>query len=326
MKFSVVIPLFNKAPYVGAAIDSVLAQSVDDFEIVVVDDGSTDRGAEVVQAIADPRVRLIRQENGGVSAARNRGIEASRGEWVAFLDADDWHHPRHLATLLLAQQAYPEADTVACDYVYAPHSETDWPPRWQVADDSPAVERITDLPSRWFRGPSLFTSAVAVRSSRLRSMQPCFPPGESYGEDLDLWFRLAEKAPIALAHAPTVAYRAKVAGSLAAGNLTLPMPPWIDRMRERARSGALTPAQSRSALRLLAQFDVTRARKAVATGERREGLRRLFRGRRAANSLRWWLTLSMALLVPGHLVEWWQTWRVNRSRPALEAADGGVER
>lgn len=326
MKFSVVIPLYNKAPYVGCAIDSVLAQSVADLEIVVVDDGSQDGGAEVVEAIADPRVRLIRQANGGVSVARNRGIAQAQGEWVAFLDADDWYHPCHLANLLLAQQAHPAADTVACDYVSVPHSETDWPPRWQVSDSPPEIELITDLPMRWMKGRSLFTSAVAVRNSRLQSMQPCFAPGESYGEDLELWFRLAEKAPIALAHAPTVAYRTDVAGSLAAGHAALSIPPWVGRMRARARSGALTPAQSRSALWLLAQLDVTVARRAIAAGRRGDGLRWLLRGRRAATNVRWWLTLAMALLVPGHLVEGWEAWRVGRMAATVEASDAGVER
>lgn len=326
MKFSVVVPLYNKAPYVGCAIASVLAQSVADLEVVVVDDGSQDDGAKVVEAIADPRVRLIRQANGGVSVARNRGIAESRGEWVAFLDADDWYHPRHLAHLIIAQQAYPEADTVACDYVSAQHSETDWPPRWQIPDAPIEIERITDLPRRWMKGRSLFTSAVAVRNGRLQSMQPCFAPGESYGEDLDLWFRLAEKTPIALAHAPTVAYRTDVAGSLAAGHAALSTPPWVGRMRARARSGALTAAQSRSALWLLAQLDVTVARNAIAAGRRCYGLHRLLRGRRAATNVRWWLTLAMALLVPGYLVGGWEAWRVDRTASTMEATDAGIER
>ncbi|MBS0318353.1 MAG: glycosyltransferase, partial [Proteobacteria bacterium] len=290
------------------------------------DDGSQDGGAEVVEAIADPRVRLIRQANGGVSAARNRGIAESRGEWVGFLDADDWYHPRHLANLLLAQQAYPEADTVAGDFVLAPHVETGWPPRWQISDAPPEIERITDLPRRWMKGPSLSASSIAIRNSTLQSMQPCFAPGESQGEDMDLWFRLAEKAPIALAHAPTVAYRTEVAGSLTTKLAALSTPPWVDRMRARARSGALTPAQSKSALWLVAQLEVTVARRAIAAGRRYDGLRWLLRSRGAATNVRWWLTLAMALLVPGHLVEGWEAWRFDRAALTAGAIGEGGER
>lgn len=325
MKFSIVIPLYNKAPYVRCAIDSALAQSAADLEVVVVDDGSSDGGAELVEAIADPRVRLVRQSNGGVSVARNTGVAKSRGEWVAFLDADDWYHPHHLATLAVAQRAHPEADVVACDYVVAPHADKNWPPRWRVADVPPEIELITDLPVRWTKGRSLFTSAVAVRRARLHSMQPCFPPGESYGEDLDLWFRLAEKTPIALAHAPTVAYRTGVKGSLATANATRPTPPWVDRMRVRIHSGTLTGTQRRSALWLIAQIELTQAREELAAGHRRAVLLRLWSGRRAVTGARWWMTLVMAVFVPGPMVSRWQSWRVRRTSPAVKVAARGNE-
>ncbi len=86
---SVVIPLYNKEPYIKRAIDSILAQKIQDYEIIVIDDGSTDKSAEVVKSFPDPRIRLIQQENAGVSAARNRGIEEAKAELIAFLDADD---------------------------------------------------------------------------------------------------------------------------------------------------------------------------------------------------------------------------------------------
>ncbi len=95
--FSVVIPVYNRAEALRAAILSVQAQSCQDFEIVVVDDGSRDDPGAVVESFQDPRLRFIRQDNAGGGAARNTGIEAARGRFVAFLDSDDVFLPHHLA-------------------------------------------------------------------------------------------------------------------------------------------------------------------------------------------------------------------------------------
>ena len=95
---SVVIPLYNKAPYIVKTIQSVLHQTFDDFEIVIVDDGSTDHSAEVVwQHFTSEKIRLIEKENGGPSSARNRGVQEAKGSWIVLLDADDFLLPDALA-------------------------------------------------------------------------------------------------------------------------------------------------------------------------------------------------------------------------------------
>jgi len=323
MKFSIVIPLYNKAPYISGTLASVLAQTFGDYEVIVVDDGSTDGGAELVSFITDPRVRLVRQANAGVSAARNHGIALAQGEWVAFLDADDWHHPDYLATLLWAQARCPEADTVATDYLPVPDTLAMWPPRWPAMQAAPGIEVVTDLPRRWMASPTLCTSAVSVRRARLLRMQPCFPPGESHGEDLDLWFRLAEQSPVALVHAPLMAYRLAVEGSLSSGHAALAMPPFLERMRQRALSGAMPASRRNSALWLVAQHQITLARQALAASSRREGWAWLLQARRAAGGKRWWLTAAMALFMPGPLVRNWQRWRLRRGLPAAGPAEAG---
>ena len=312
MKFSVVIPLYNKASYICCTVQSVLAQTFADFEVIVVDDGSSDGGAELVKAMNDPRIHVVHQANAGVSAARNRGIALAQGEWIAFLDADDWHHPYHLQCLLNAHKTWPEADAVATDFMLVSDAQGPWPPPWPTFTKDPKVELIVDLPRRWMLGPSLCSSSVAVRKQRLQQMQPCFPPGESQAEDLDLWFRLGEQTPIALAHAPLVAYRIDVEGSLSAGHTVIHVPRSIERMEARAVSGLMTAAQRQSALWFISQHKLTLARLALSSGERAQGLKWLISARRAATSKRWWLTAAMTCFCPQALVSSWEQWRTNR--------------
>ena len=96
LKVSIVVPLYNKAPYVRRALDSIAAQTLSDFEVIVVDDGSTDDGASIVANYGDSRVRLVRQPNVGPGAARNAGLAQAQGEFIAFLDADDQWLPTYL--------------------------------------------------------------------------------------------------------------------------------------------------------------------------------------------------------------------------------------
>jgi len=317
MKFSIVIPLYNKAAYVSDTIGSVLAQTFTDFEVVVVDDGSSDGGAELVAAMTDSRLRLIRQANAGVSVARNHGVEQARGEWVVFLDADDWQHPLFLASLVQAQQTYPQADTVASQFMLVSQNDGKCVPSWPALQDVLDMELITDLPTRWMQGPTLCTGSVAARKTRLQQMQPCFPPGESQAEDLDLWFRLAEQTPVALVHAPLLAYRVEVRGSLSGGHVmpTSPfsLPTFHERILARIASGGMSAQQRRSALRFLAQQDLDIARHAAVSGSRLRGCLWLARGFRAATTKRWWLTATMLLLWPGKLIVHWEAWRLRRA-------------
>ena len=314
MKFSVIIPLYNKAPYIRGTIDSVLAQTCQDFEIVVVDDGSTDGSADLLDTLTDPRLRVVRQPNAGVSAARNRAISMAQGQWVAFLDADDWHHPHYLASLVLAQGKHPEADIVATQYLPVEDPINVWPP---MPAKPLSVELINDLPERWMKGPTFTTSSVCMRTALLQEMQPCFAVGESHGEDLDLWFRAAERSLIALIMTPLVAYRISVEGSLSLKNPTLTLPPFLARLRKRALAGTMPALKRRSALKLVANQEISMARDALASGRRLAAIRLLWSGLDATSSVRWWSTAAMTVFVPGDLVRRWQLWRVRRALPTM---------
>ncbi|MDP4270339.1 MAG: glycosyltransferase family A protein, partial [Bacteroidota bacterium] len=105
--FSVIIPLYQKGPFIARAIESVLCQTYKEFELIVIDDGSTDNGANIVEQITDHRLTLIRQENRGVSAARNKGISLAKGDYIGLLDADDKWEADFLMEMKRLIETYP---------------------------------------------------------------------------------------------------------------------------------------------------------------------------------------------------------------------------
>lgn len=114
---SVVIPLYNKEKSIAQTLECMLNQTYKDFEVIVVDDGSKDNSAAIVEAFNDERIRLVRQKNGGVSAARNRGTAEARGEYVAFLDADDIWKQNHLESIANLIHQFPKSRAWATCYV-----------------------------------------------------------------------------------------------------------------------------------------------------------------------------------------------------------------
>ena len=187
---SVIIPLYNKEAGIATALRSVLAQTYKDFEIVVVDDGSTDGSVAVVETFNAPRIRLIRQQNAGVSAARNRGIAEAKGEYIAFLDADDEWMPGFLEEIQVLQEAYPTCKAQATNYIFNSNGKK-----------SPTILRR--IPFKGKRGvlsnyfevascshPPVWTSAVCVERKLLQEIGG-FPVGIKSGEDLLTWARIA---------------------------------------------------------------------------------------------------------------------------------------
>ena len=196
---SVVIPAYNAARFIGAAIASALAQTYGDYEIIVVDDGSRDETASVVSGFGQ-RVRLIAQANAGASAARNRGIQEAAGSWIAFLDSDDEWQPSHLDVLLARAKAAPEAHLVyGSKITIDQHGEVvPWKPAF---------------PSGWIFGELverclITTSTVIVRTATLRALGGFTEKPEfRVAEDWDLYLRLAAGHQIAAAPDTCVTYR-----------------------------------------------------------------------------------------------------------------------
>ena len=189
---SVVIPLYNKAQSIRKTLDSVLAQTYKEFEIVVVDDGSTDGSANVAEATLCEfsgrptgyglEFRVIRKENGGVSSARNAGILAAKGEYVAFLDGDDLWHPEYLETLHQLIEDYPDAALygIGCTTMNGDKIPENVAP-------STARGEVNNL---WNNYPGYWTGSSSS-SRRMRLIEiGLFDTRMTHGEDIDMWWRL----------------------------------------------------------------------------------------------------------------------------------------
>lgn len=194
---SVVIPLYNKERNIATTLRTVFNQTFQDFEIVIVNDGSTDDSVAEVEKTKDSRIRLFHQNNAGVSVARNRGIDEAKGEFIAFLDADDEWKPDYLATQMALAKQYRQCDVFACNYEFR---DTEGQVKPTILRKIPFVEE-TGILSNYFEvascsHPPICSISIMVRKSAIQSIGG-FPVGIKSGEDLLTWARLACKYQIA---------------------------------------------------------------------------------------------------------------------------------
>ena len=195
---SVIIPLYNKVSEIELTLRSVLSQSVPPREIIVVDDGSTDGSAEVVERLATPLVRLIRQPNCGVSAARNRAMREATGEWVALLDGDDMWCSDYLATVAEMIERWPTCGAYGTGF--------------SIDDGERCVEAaycqregIVDFFAESMTRYVLIPSATTLRRDLALELGG-FPEGMRMGEDQFLWTKIARVADVAFMPRPMVIY------------------------------------------------------------------------------------------------------------------------
>ena len=203
MKFSVIIPLYNKAPYVKKALETVCAQTYRDYEIIVINDGSTDNSAvvadEYLKATDGIDYQIISQQNAGVSAARNNGVAQASGDYIAFLDADDWWEPTYLEKMAKLIEDYPEAGLYASNYYY--HK------------DGVNIIKV-DIPTGYFNYPKeyfknfampVWTGATIIPRNVFEEMGG-FPLGIKLGEDFLLWAKIALHYKVAFWNEPLAYY------------------------------------------------------------------------------------------------------------------------
>lgn len=177
--FSVVIPMYNVENYIKATIFSVLGQTFKDYEVIVVNDGSSDSSAEIVSSIKDDRIILVNQYNEGVSSARNTGIRHANGEYIAWLDGDDIWHPQHLEMAYTALTQHPNIDWYASRYCEVE----------SVKEDRLKAKLLPELSIRSYysKRPGFVCSSSNIMKKSAFPTTELFPDGVKYGEDGYAW-------------------------------------------------------------------------------------------------------------------------------------------
>ncbi len=203
--FSVVIPLYNKAPYVERTIKSVLEQTFRDFELTVIDNGSTDGSSEIVSAFNDSRLRLCHLEtNTGVSNARNLGVSMSSAPYVAFLDADDWWEPTFLEEMAGLIRRHPDAGIYGTKYYIVRNKQKKEAPIEVDKTIGEGEINYCQVYAKTLCMP-LWTGAVCIPRTVFDTMNG-FRPDLTLGEDLDLWIRITLKNKSILLNKPLSNY------------------------------------------------------------------------------------------------------------------------
>ena len=201
--FSVIIPAYNAGAFIKKSIESVLAQTVEGFEIIVVDDGSEDNTGDIVKSINDCRVRYMRQLNGGVSSARNTGILNANGEYICFLDADDVWERNHLEVITRLSEKFPECSVYLTGYKIRLHNGK------TVTKGCPdaAIDMQSDnvFKQIWNYGYFLNTNSIACKKSVFDKVG-LFEAGVKNKEDDDMWYRLFCYFSAAITKEPTSIY------------------------------------------------------------------------------------------------------------------------
>ncbi len=206
--FSVIIPLYNKAPYVRKAVESVVGQTFGDWELIVVDDGSTDGGGDIVKTFLDSRIRLIRQDNAGVGAARNRGVALSSAPYICFLDADDWWEPTFLEEMAGLIERYPNAGIYGTGYYIVKNGKKRVAP---IGVDTGFTEGEINYCQVYAKTLCMPLTSISVCIPRkIFEEAGGFPIEIKLGEDFMLWLHIALKHKVVLLNKPLSNYNQDV--------------------------------------------------------------------------------------------------------------------
>ncbi len=316
---SIVMPLYNKEETVGRALESVLSQTVTDFELSIVNDGSTDRGPDAVRSFKDRRIKILDQPNSGVSSARNRGVSEAQGDVIAFLDADDEWENDFLETILSLRREYPHCGVYGTSYFIRRPGHM----RRAVLNKIPKALTSGILTDYFliaaYSDPPLLSSAIAVTKEAMTAVGG-FPEGISSGEDLLTWARLASQHDIAYCTVPKSSFWAPLKMSDRPGRV----PQMPDRVGyELKRLSEEHPSRRMKGLSdYVALWHRMRAVIFIHLGERVNAVSEVREAMRARRSLKLCLLLILAMMPLGLSARFLTTLHAKRESIRCVSFDG----
>ena len=269
--FSVIMPVYNGEKFIDDAIQSVCAQTYDNWELIIVNDGSKDNTAEVLKKYeTNPQIKIIHKENGGVSVARNTAISASKGEYIVFLDADDVWHTNHLEVMNELITEYPDAG------LYATFTRTELVNGGVIEEcnffkDKPDVVYLEDFFKAYYNDKSamIFNITTACFSRKALDVTGLFPVGCAIGEDLELALRIAAYFPVVLSKKATGTY--KKTNSTATKDVSFD-PDWkfFDTVNSLYSDSRIGSDKKENLKKIMQWFTMRKARHLVICGRRKE--------------------------------------------------------
>ena len=206
--FSVIIPLYNKAPYVAKAIESVLGQTYRDFEVIVIDDGSTDQSLEVAKTFENKSITIVSQPNSGVSTARNNGVKLAKYPYICFLDADDWWHPTFLEEMKRLITDFPDAGIYGSGYYIVKNGKERIAPIGVPQGFERGIIDYCEVYAKTLCMP--LTSISVVIPKHIFDEEKGFKSQLKFGEDFDLWIRITLKHKVILVNKSLAYYNQDV--------------------------------------------------------------------------------------------------------------------
>ena len=266
--FSIVIPLYNKEDSVAMSLRSILAQSFQEFEIIIVNDGSTDRSVEQIRDITDPRIRLIEQANQGVSVARNTGIQNASYDFIAFLDADDLWHRDYLRCMADCIERYPEfswwgagyTSTVGESVIRANNEK-----KYVFSED--ATEVVDFFEQSRSRYVVHMTSFIARREALMSEAK--FPVGFKYYEDLEVFCRLAQLSQLPLVEHVLSYWRQDAENRACNRRKVMSLPPIFNETIAMVQGGGAKCEEARSQCLFIIELLLNEAALMCASGKER---------------------------------------------------------